>query len=94
MNTTITCETEEERWAAVQARDARADGQFVYAVRTTGVYCQPSSTARLPKRENVVFFATATAAEAAGYRASRRARGDAGSAAAGRAALESNTSIY
>ena len=87
MNTTITCETEEERWAAVQARDARADGQFVYAVRTTGVYCQPSSTARLPKRENVVFFATATAAEAAGYRASRRARGDAGSAAAGRAAL-------
>ena len=87
MNTTITCETEEERWAAVQARDARADGQFVYAVRTTGVYCQPSSTARLPKRENVVFFATATAAEAAGYRASRRVRGDAGSAAAGRAAL-------
>ena len=87
MNTTITCETEEERWAAVQARDARADGQFVYAVRTTGVYCQPSSTARLPKRENVVCFATATAAEAAGYRASRRARGDAGSAAAGRAAL-------
>ena len=87
MNMTITCETEEERWAAVQARDARADGQFVYAVRTTGVYCQPSSTARLPKRENVVFFATATAAEAAGYRASRRARGDAGSAAAGRAAL-------
>lgn len=87
MNTTITCETEEERWAAVQARDARADGQFVYAVRTTGVYCQPSSTARLPKRENVVFFASAAAAEAAGYRASRRARGDAGSAAAGRAAL-------
>ena len=87
MNMTITCETEEERWAAVQARDAGADGQFVYAVRTTGVYCQPSSTARLPKRENVVFFATATAAEAAGYRASRRARGDAGSAAAGRAAL-------
>ena len=87
MNMTITCETEEERWAAVQARDARADGQFVYAVRTTGVYCQPSSTARLPKRENVVFFASAAAAEAAGYRASRRARGDAGSAAAGRAAL-------
>ena len=61
MNMTITCETEEERWAAVQARDARADGQFVYAVRTTGVYCQPSSTARLPKRDNVVFFASAAA---------------------------------
>ncbi|MCQ4166600.1 bifunctional DNA-binding transcriptional regulator/O6-methylguanine-DNA methyltransferase Ada [Tahibacter harae] len=79
--------TDAARWAAVQARDPAADGHFVYAVRTTGVYCRPSSTARLPKRENVEFFATAAAAEAAGYRPSRRARGDQGSAAAGRAAL-------
>lgn len=87
MNTTIAYETDDERWAAVQARDAGADGQFVYAVRTTGVYCQPSSSARLPKRENVEFFDTASAAEAAGYRCSRRAHGDQTSAAAERAAL-------
>ncbi|HMN57533.1 MAG TPA: Ada metal-binding domain-containing protein, partial [Ottowia sp.] len=47
MNTTLAFATEDERWTAVQARDAAADGHFVYAVRTTGVYCQPSSTARL-----------------------------------------------
>lgn len=87
MNTTIAYESEDARWAAVQARDAAADGHFVYAVRTTGVYCHPSSTARLPKRENVEFFDSAQAAEAAGYRSSRRARGDQTSAAAERAAL-------
>lgn len=80
-------ETEEERWTAVQTRDAGADGRFVYAVRTTGVYCQPSSAARLPKRENVEFFDTAREAEAAGYRCSRRAGGDQSSAAAQRAEL-------
>lgn len=87
MNTTIAYASDDERWSAVQARDAAADGRFVYAVRTTGVYCQPSSTARLPKRENVEFFDTAEAAEAAGYRGSRRAHGDQTSAAAERAAL-------
>lgn len=61
------------RWAAVLARDARADGQFVYAVKTTGVYNRPSSAARLPRPENVEFFASAEAAEAAGYRPSRAA---------------------
>ncbi len=87
MNMTIAYETEDDRWSAVEARDAAADGHFVYAVRTTGVYCQPSSTARLPKRENVQFFDSAEAAEAAGYRCSRRPRGDQTSAAAERAAL-------
>jgi len=87
MNTTIAYASDDERWSAVLARDAAADGRFVYAVRTTGVYCQPSSTARLPKRENVEFFDTAEAAEAAGYRGSRRAHGDQTSAAAERAAL-------
>jgi AraC family transcriptional regulator of adaptative response/methylated-DNA-[protein]-cysteine methyltransferase len=82
-----TFKSEDNRWTAVQARDAAADGHFVYAVRTTGVYCQPSSAARLPKRENVEFFDTAEAAEAAGYRPSRRARSDQTSAAAGRATL-------
>lgn len=87
MNTTTAYETDDARWAAVQARDAAADGQFVYAVRTTGVYCQPSSSARLPKRENVEFFDTPEAAEAAGYRSSQRAHGDQTRAAAERAAL-------
>lgn len=87
MNTPLAYETDDDRWAAVQARDAAADGHFVYAVRTTGVYCQPSSRSRLPKRENVDFFDSAEAAEAAGYRCSRRVRGDQASAAAERAAL-------
>lgn len=60
------------RWARVLARDPAADGDFVYAVRTTGVYCRPSSHSRLPRPENVEFFDSADAAEAAGYRASRR----------------------
>src|SRR5438445_13080834 len=84
--------TDDLRWQAVQARDPNADGHFVYAVRTTGVYCQPSSTARLPRRENVEFFDTAEAAEAAGYRGSRRARADQTSAAAARAALVARAS--
>lgn len=87
MSTTIAYATEDDRWTAVQARDAAADGHFVYAVRTTGVYCQPSSTARLPKRENVEFFDSAEAAETAGYRGSRRAHGDQTSAAVERAGL-------
>lgn len=79
--------TDDARWVAMQARDPAADGHFVYAVRTTGVYCRPSSSARLPKRENVVFFESAEAAEAAGYRASRRALGDQTAATAERTAL-------
>lgn len=79
--------TDVERWAAVCARDARADGQFVYAVRTTGVYCRPSSSARRPRRENVEFFIDAAAAEQAGYRPSRRSGADATRRAQDRAAV-------
>jgi AraC family transcriptional regulator of adaptative response/methylated-DNA-[protein]-cysteine methyltransferase len=78
---------DDQRWAAVLGRDAGADDSFVYAVRTTGVYCRPSSATRLPKRENVEFFDTPAAAEAAGYRPSRRASADATSAAAQRATV-------
>ncbi|CAI8812149.1 MULTISPECIES: bifunctional DNA-binding transcriptional regulator/O6-methylguanine-DNA methyltransferase Ada [Pseudomonas] len=74
---TTSLNTEDDpRWAAVVARDARADGQFVYAVKTTGIYCRPSSLARLPKPQNVEFFDTAEDAEAAGYRPSKRASKD------------------
>ena len=79
--------SDQARWEAVQSRDRLADGHFVYAVKTTGVYCRPSSSARLPQRKNVVFFNTAQEAEAAGYRASRRARADRSAAATQRAAL-------
>ncbi|WP_394789868.1 bifunctional DNA-binding transcriptional regulator/O6-methylguanine-DNA methyltransferase Ada [Rhodoferax sp.] len=75
------------RWAAVQARDPAADAQFVYAVKTTGVYARPSSAARLPQPQNVEFFDTPAAAEAAGYRPSRRAVADQTALSAQHAAL-------
>lgn len=64
---------DDPRWARVLARDPSADEAFVYAVKTTGVYCLPSSPSRLPHPANVEFFGNAAAAEAAGYRPSRRA---------------------
>ncbi|MGE8336166.1 bifunctional DNA-binding transcriptional regulator/O6-methylguanine-DNA methyltransferase Ada [Pseudomonas laurylsulfatiphila] len=74
------------RWAAVVARDPKADGQFVYAVKTTGIYCNPSSLARLPKPHNVEFFDSAEQARAAGYRPSKRATKDQSELAAQHAA--------
>ena len=61
-------------WAAVVRHDRRYDGRFVYAVRTTGVYCRPSCASRRPNRRNVHFFADPAAAEAGGFRACRRCR--------------------
>lgn len=58
-------------------RDPAADGAFVFAVRTTGVYCRPSCGARRPRRENVAFFADGAAARAAGHRACKRCAPDA-----------------
>jgi AraC family transcriptional regulator of adaptative response/methylated-DNA-[protein]-cysteine methyltransferase len=66
--------SDEERWAAVLRRDPAADGRFVYAVRTTGVYCRPSCPARRARRENVRFHRTTPEAEAAGFRPCRRCR--------------------
>jgi len=59
-------------WDVCLSGDTSMDGVFVAAVRTTGVYCRPSCTARKPKRENVSFFSNCEAAEAAGYRACKR----------------------
>lgn len=64
-------------YRAVRSRDARFDGRFVTAVRTTGIYCRPSCPAQTPKRENVLFFPHAAAAAAAGFRACKRCRPDA-----------------
>src|SRR4051794_18127439 len=63
---------EVERWEALERRDARADGAFVYAVRTTGIYCRPTCRSRRPNRANVRFFDSYEAAERAGYRACKR----------------------
>jgi AraC family transcriptional regulator, regulatory protein of adaptative response / methylated-DNA-[protein]-cysteine methyltransferase len=59
-------------WQAVLTRDRDFDGSFVYAVRSTGIYCRPSCPSRRPKREQVLFFPLAEAAEQAGFRACRR----------------------
>lgn len=64
------------RWEAFAARDRSAEGQFVAAVITTGVYCRPGCPARLPRRENVRFFASGAEAESAGFRACKRCRPD------------------
>lgn len=69
-------DTDDERYAAVLARDGRFDGVFFTAVRTTGIYCRPSCPAVTPRRANVAFHATAAAAERAGFRACRRCRPD------------------
>lgn len=62
----------DERYRAIVARDTRFDGQFVTAVRSTGIYCRPSCPARTPKPENVTFYPTSAAAHEAGYRACKR----------------------
>ena len=67
---------QDPRWAAILARDPKADALFVYGVKTTGVYCRPSSASRLPRPQNIEFFDTPAQAEAAGYRVSKRAVGD------------------
>ncbi|MFE3227609.1 Ada metal-binding domain-containing protein [Nocardia sp. NPDC059228] len=67
----------ERCYRAVATRDARFDGQFVTAVRTTGIYCRPSCPAITPKRTNVTFLPTAAAAQQHGFRACRRCLPDA-----------------
>ncbi len=66
--------TDDDRWRAVEARNAAFDGAFVYAVASTGIYCRPSCPSRRPGRRRVTFFAAPEAAEHAGYRSCRRCR--------------------
>ncbi|MFJ6081231.1 bifunctional transcriptional activator/DNA repair enzyme AdaA [Streptomyces sp. NPDC092369] len=68
---------DDSRYEAVRSRDGRFDGEFFFAVLTTGIYCRPSCPAVTPKRRNVRFFATAAAAQGSGFRACRRCRPDA-----------------
>jgi AraC family transcriptional regulator of adaptative response/methylated-DNA-[protein]-cysteine methyltransferase len=62
----------DDTWHAIASRDARRDGQFVYGVRTTHIYCRPSCASRQPRRDHVEVFAAPTSAEQAGYRACKR----------------------
>lgn len=73
----LTRETvDDPRWTAVIARDAKADGQFYYSVKTTGVYCRPSCSARAARPENVQFHETREDAENAGFRPCKRCKPD------------------
>jgi AraC family transcriptional regulator of adaptative response/methylated-DNA-[protein]-cysteine methyltransferase len=65
---------EERCWRAVAARDVASDGRFVYAVRSTGIYCRPSCPSRRPRREQVRYFTAPEEAERAGFRPCRRCR--------------------
>jgi AraC family transcriptional regulator of adaptative response/methylated-DNA-[protein]-cysteine methyltransferase len=75
------------RWVKIKARERSSDGQFWYAVKTTGVYCRPSCPARPAKPENVVFFDTTAKARANGFRACKRCNPDGLSQDAANAAL-------
>ncbi|KAL4729199.1 hypothetical protein ACLX1H_003610 [Fusarium chlamydosporum] len=62
------------RWDAVTSRNTNADGFFVYAVRTTKIFCRPICKARLPRRANVSFFTHGHEAQQAGFRACKRCK--------------------
>ena len=70
----IPLEMNDQLWQAVIARDARFDGQFVFGVSSTKIYCRPSCPSRRPQRQRVSFFTKPAAAEEAGYRACRRCK--------------------
>ena len=65
-----------DRWRAVRANDRAADGHFIYAVTSTGIYCRPHCPSRQPKRANVRFFRLPESARAAGFRPCKRCRPD------------------
>lgn len=72
MQLQMTTNNTNQKWSMVLARDAKADGRFVYAVKSTGVFCRPTCPSRRPRRENVEFFNSPAQAQQAGYRACRR----------------------
>jgi AraC family transcriptional regulator, regulatory protein of adaptative response / methylated-DNA-[protein]-cysteine methyltransferase len=82
--------TDEIRWAAVTGKDESANGQFVYSVASTGVYCRPSCPARMALRRNVQFYDSCADAERAGFRPCKRCRPNEASLAARHADLVRN----
>nr|UWK20171.1 AraC-type transcriptional regulator [Trichoderma rhododendri] len=71
-------EDDDCRWEAVQSRNAKADGLFVYAVRTTRIYSRPTCKARLAQRDKIAFFKTGDQAQSAGYRPCKRCHPETG----------------
>jgi AraC family transcriptional regulator of adaptative response/methylated-DNA-[protein]-cysteine methyltransferase len=69
-------DSNDSRWQAVAERDPDADGEFFYAVSTTGIFCRPSCGARTPLRENVSFYGKPSEARLAGFRACKRCKPD------------------
>ena len=76
MSTTNHLATQDQLWTAVLRRDPRFDQQFVYAVRSTGIYCRPTCPSRRPRRDQVTFFDVPRKAEQAGFRACHRCHPD------------------
>lgn len=70
--TGVSAASHNDYWNAVEARDSRYDGEFVFAVRSTGIYCRPSCPSKRAQRRQVLFFCMPDAAEVAGYRACKR----------------------
>jgi AraC family transcriptional regulator, regulatory protein of adaptative response / methylated-DNA-[protein]-cysteine methyltransferase len=66
--------TDEEKWGAILSRNRSSDGSFVFAVRSTGIYCNPSCPAKRPGKSQVLFFSSPSEAERSGFRACRRCR--------------------
>lgn len=64
----------DERWRAITENDAAYDGQFFYAVKTTGIFCRPSCKSRPPKKENITLFQDAAQALSAQYRPCKRCK--------------------
>src|SRR5262252_4682304 len=73
-NRRLSPQAEARCWKATLSRDARADGAFFFAVRSTQIYCRPSCPARRPRRANTLFFQTPKDAEREGYRPCRRCK--------------------
>ncbi len=74
--TETTLALDDPRWQAVVAKNKDLDGEFVFAVKTTGIYCRPSCPAKTAQRQNVAFFDTTQLAQAAGFRACMRCKPD------------------
>ena len=66
--------TDTDRWHAVVERDTSADGCFYYGVKTTGIFCRPSCSSRLPNRENIEYFISSQEAKASGYRECKKCK--------------------
>jgi AraC family transcriptional regulator, regulatory protein of adaptative response / methylated-DNA-[protein]-cysteine methyltransferase len=80
MTPRVTSHPDQQKWEAVLRRDRTSDGQFVFGVSSTGIYCRPSCPSRRPRRENVSFYMNAQDAQRAGLRACLRCKPDSSSA--------------